>query len=91
MGPSLVERKVFSLPQCCFQVTGRNVGVGTTPGKDSGLGESLDLSPPVPKPTPVPSASQSQVPTRSVELQGSWSDPNLDLPVLGVLVPSAAG
>lgn len=63
VGPSLTGilqgRKVFSLPRCCFQVTGRNVGAGTAPGKDSGLGESLDLSPPVPSPTLAPSASQS--------------------------------
>lgn len=55
----LQGRKVFSLPPCCFQVTGRNVGVGTAPGKHSGLSESLDLSPPVPNPTLVPSARQS--------------------------------
>lgn len=58
----LQGRKVFSLPPCCFQVTGRNVGVGTAPEKDSGSGESLDLSPPAPNPTlfPVPARAEFQ-------------------------------
>lgn len=60
----------------------RECEAGTSLREDLGLGESLDLNPPVPNPTSVPSASQSPASTGSyikMDLQQSWCGPKLDL------------
>lgn len=67
---SLIEgnyagKESFLSSSVLFSSYRKKCGVGTALKKDSGLGESLDLTPPVPNPALVPSASHSPANTKS--------------------------